>query len=639
MVFVIIALLFCTSTVWAGGGQEEVEEKVPVSEAVGEYRESPMLTALVDAGELPPLEERLPPVPAVCELLGDVGVYGGPLYTFSTSNGPWEDFGDLQENGSSYVHDTMDGELIPDLMVAWEPADDLESVILTFRKGVKWSDGTPVTVDDFLFMINDIDLHPDVSEWGSLGPAKEAVAISDDTFRVDFLRPFPRILSQLAAKACWGGIQPKHYLSKWHITYNEDADEVAKEEGFSTWFDAFHNHFWWAPATDLDRPVIQPWVLTENSSVQKRLVRNPYYYKVDPAGQQLPYIDEIISPIVDPETYTLKIISGEADVAFMHTKFENYTLYKESEESGGYTVTEVPGTQASEVSIVFNYNTPDPLINQLTKNIKFKAGLSHAINRDEVNRVVHKGMGVPRQATVLPSASYYKPEWAEAYAEYDVALANRYLDESGLTKKNADGFRLRPDNGQVLEWVVEFGGSGGAGVVQTMELVKEYWETVGIKTILKAMEPALFSERQHTGLIISKVRATTVDNHFNLGHWANPWAQWVGANRQVEQGIRKLEDFTDGKLPGVEPPQWAKDYEALFYTRENAPVDSPVFKESLTKAMEMQAENLFMIGTVGMVPLLIVKKNYIYNMPTRIKPRLAWLGGMSEYNEQVYIKK
>jgi peptide/nickel transport system substrate-binding protein len=470
--------------------------------------------------------------------------------------------------------------------------------------------------------------NPDVSTFGygilNRGRPFKAEAISDDTFRVGLSKPVYGIVKGLSTMGPTRGIHPYHYLKKWHIDHNPEAEKVAKEEGFSTWYDALYNHFWWRPTTDLDRPTLEAWVLAENSSVQKKLVRNPYYYKVDPAGQQLPYIDEIISPIVSTEIYNLKIISGETDFALMHTSFENFTLYKENEESGDYVVHTVPGRTASQVSIVFNYHTPDPLLNQLTQDIKFKAGLSHAINRDEINRVVYKGMGVPRQATVSPSESYYKPGWAEAYAKYDVTLANRYLDEAGLTKKNADGFRLRPDNGEVLEWIVEFGGGGGGAMatdtVMVMELVKEYWEAVGVKTLTKSMERALFNEREHSGLIVSKVRSTMVDNHFNVGHWGTLWNQWIGADRQVRLGQKKLEDFKDSKLPGVEPPQWVKDYEGLFYSREHAEPNSPEWEAALSKAMDMQAQNLFLIGSVGLVPSVVIGKDYIHNLPTSIPP-------------------
>ncbi len=100
-----------------------------------------------------------------------------------------------------------------------------------------------------------------------------------------------------------------------------------------------------------------------------------------------------------------------------------------------------------------------------------------------------------------------------------------------------------------------------------------------------------------------------------------------------------MEDYEGGVLPGIEPPQWAKDYEALFYGRANVAPDSPEFAAFMQEAMDMQAENLFLIGTVGITPEIVIAKPYIYNLPTSLHPAVGWLGAASEYNEQVFIRK
>ena len=112
------------------------------------------------------------------------------------------------------------------------------------------------------------------------------------------------------------------------------------------------------PAADLEKPSLQPWIFTEFTSTYRDYERNPYYYAVDAAGNQLPYIDRIVSTIVDPEVYQLKIMSGEADMAIMNTSFENYPLYKESEEQGGYQVTLVAGRNGSEVPLLPESESP-----------------------------------------------------------------------------------------------------------------------------------------------------------------------------------------------------------------------------------------------------------------------------------------
>ncbi|GAG13614.1 unnamed protein product, partial [marine sediment metagenome] len=149
------------------------------------------------------------------------------------------------------------------------------------------------------------------------------------------------------------------------------------------------------------RPTVAAWILTESSTTIKTYVRNPYFFMVDTAGNQLPYIDEVVSPIVSSEVYQMKIISGEADIAYTETEFANYPLYKENEASGGYRVVPIPGVLASQAHLAFNLNEPDLVLRKLYQDKRFRQGLSIAINREEINDVVYYGLGVPRYGTVL----------------------------------------------------------------------------------------------------------------------------------------------------------------------------------------------------------------------------------------------
>ena len=192
------------------------------------------------------------------------------------------------------------------------------------------------------------------------------------------------------------GLDLPVYLQKWHIDYNSDAEKIAKEEGFETWQEAFNNHFWWIPVKDLSKPTMQPWVLTKSTTAIKVHERNPYYWKVDTEGQQLPYIDQIVTGIVDIETYHTKIISGEADMAFAKTQFVNFTLYKENEEAGGYTVHSLPGVRV-DVGYIVNLTNLDPIKGPILGDVRFRQALSLATDADEVNKVIFSGLGTPRQ--------------------------------------------------------------------------------------------------------------------------------------------------------------------------------------------------------------------------------------------------
>ena len=286
--------------------------------------------------------------------------------------------------------------------------------------------------------------------------------------------PYPVLEVQLGAwpGSQWASFHPKHYLKKWHINHNPDANKVAKEEGFDDWTRAFHYHFWWSPKKDIEQPTMMPWRFTSFTTSVRTYERNPYYFQVDAEGNQLPYIDTIVSTLVDRETYQLKAISGEADIAFRRTSVDNWSLYKQNESAGGYVVYGAPGVLSADVGLALNQNHEDPDLRKLFQDIRFRRALSVAIDRDDLNKSVYLGLGTPLQATMLPSTTFYKEEWGQAHAEFDPDEANRLLDEVGLSERDRDGFRIGPDGDALLitvEWSATLSVPPAA-----FELIKEY---------------------------------------------------------------------------------------------------------------------------------------------------------------------
>ncbi|MDE0229494.1 MAG: ABC transporter substrate-binding protein, partial [Spirochaetaceae bacterium] len=234
-----------------------------------------------------------------------------------------------------------------------------------------------------------------------------------------------------------------------------------------------------------------PWNYESRDTTVKRFVRNPYYFRVDEEGNQLPYVDRVvISVVADKEVYTARILSGESDVAFMSVAFENFTLFKENEAAGGYRVSALPGFNASDGGVAFNVNNGDPVKKELYQDVRFRQAMSIAIDREDINEVLYAGQGVPRQFTIGPSVSWFNPEWEQAWAQYDPDLANTMLDELGLTQRSSDGTRLM-SNGEPLEIVmyVEAGRGDQPTAIGTVELLIDQWADVGVKLILKPVYP------------------------------------------------------------------------------------------------------------------------------------------------------
>ena len=628
----------------AGATEEASDSGTKMAVPAGKYKEAPMLAALVAAGELPPVDERLPLEPYVAPAVEEVGTYGGTLNVVSIDKNPWNDVTESPENaGARFLEMTEDGSVVPDLARDYELAADGKSFTVYMREGAKWSDGHPLTADDVIFAFEDMHWNDQVETWNLFPGVSRVVKLDDYTVRFEMDEPYfamELIMVQWPGGE-WVAFHPKHYLEKWHINHNEDADKVAAEEGFDTWSEAFRYHFWWAPLNDLDKPTVMPWRITDLTNTVKAFERNPWFYQVDEAGQQLPYIDRVVSTIVDAELYHLKIIAGEADIASMFTEFKNWTLYKQNEEAGDYAVYPAEGITASQTAFEINQNHEDPGLRQVLNDIRFRQALSIALNRDEINKVIYHGLGVSFQATAMPTASFYKEEWGRAFNQYDPDEANRLLDEVGLTERDSRGFRLRPD-GEPMFLAVE----ATSRVLLELELVKEYWEDVGLEVGIKEVPTGLFSERgqalDHI-ITVHPFETTTEVASYNWsragpGRWCPAWNQWLNANEDIRKGTKSLADYADGMLPGEEPPQHVKELYEWGISKPRTRFLSPEYTELSQKIYDLWAEKLYIIGTVGMVPQPVIAKKNLGNVVKQYPLSAEWAGGLHNEVQQLFWK-
>ena len=182
-----------------------------------------------------------------------------------------------------------------------------------------------------------------------------------------------------------------------------------------------------------------------------RAERNPYYWKVDTEGNQLPYIDDVVYDVGnDVEVLVLKAMNGEIDYQDRHiATFNNKAVFFDNMEQGGYTLTNQVNANNNVMEVSLNLTHPDPVKNEIFNNKDFRIGLSHAINRQEIIDLVFVGQGEPWQAAPLPESPYYNERLATQYLEYDVDLANEYLDKAGYTERDDEGFRLGPDGNRI----------------------------------------------------------------------------------------------------------------------------------------------------------------------------------------------
>lgn len=623
----ILVLVLCISvgglTPW-GFTQDEMPtiKSYPVlqdyEEATGkriaEFNEAPMLAELVGEGKLPPVEERLPEEPRVIEPLEEIGQYGGVanLVDFIKPL-DWVIKNWIEERLFKTLPDLQ--TIVPNVAKGYEYSEDYKKCTMFLREGMKWSDGYPFTADDFVFYYEDVllneDLTPAIPEWAKPGGEVFKVRKVDD-YKVEFSfsAPYPMFIYHLTRRGQNEVYSPKHYLQQFHIKYNPQADEIAKEKGFLSWYDAFAEMSEVLSISGIGTPTVAPWIITQAATEYAILERNPHYWKIDTEGNQLPYIDKIkVLAAGDRELWNLKAVSGEMDFGLIRASLKDYTLLKENEGKGNYTVNLWKQTWGNAVVFKLNHTHKDLVMREIINDVRFKRALSLAINRGEINQLLFLGLGVPRQATVLPESRYFEEEFATAYAQYDPQRANQLLDEMGLKWDEEHQWRLRPD-GESLGLAAEFG-PGEAPEGDAWELVKNYWEKIGIKVALKPVTAELLSTRRNANEL--EVTSGHLDRCTDILFTIDP--RWfVPISPQSTYGPLWYTWYSTGGKSGEEPPAEIKKLYEWFETMRTT-IDEDERTMAGKEILRSQAENLWIIGTVGLIPQPCLVSNKLHNVP------------------------
>jgi peptide/nickel transport system substrate-binding protein len=465
----------------------------PVEEPAA--KEAPDLIAKVKAGDLPALAERLPDNPVVVQVVDRIGTYGGQFQA-----GTIEKNGNFWTRNGAYEQLTRwtpkwDG-LIANIAESFEVNDDATEYTFKLRKGIKYSDGAPFSADDIMFWFNDFQMN---EELNPSEPKRPFTYEKIDDFTVKrvyeqphglFIKEFTRVNSD---RTCY---YPMEYMQQFHAAYNKDIDAAVKESGQASWMDLFN--FMNLQHQNSDVPVLFPWVMQSSiGEATTRIIseRNPYYFKVDPEGNQLPYIDRMaIGLVAETEALVLQALNGEIDVQERHiTEPKNKSVYFDNMEKGKYHLIDLTPTTVNAFIIQLNMNCDDPVKREIFENKDFRIGLSYAIDRNELNDVVYVSQGAPHQAAPRPESRFYHERLATQYTEFDLDKANEHLDKTGWTERDADGFRIGPD-GKRISFIMELD-QGRTTYIDTMELVKPIWEKVGVEVNVKTMERSLWEER------------------------------------------------------------------------------------------------------------------------------------------------
>jgi peptide/nickel transport system substrate-binding protein len=607
-----------------------VEKEVPVLKEVivtatpSAYSESPSFNVAIAQGKLPPLDERLPQNPLILDVVEKIGEYGGVLRRGYTGMADKWNAAKMEEGMLMRWRQPEGGSisLVPYVCSGFEVNSDASEFTWYLRKGIKWSDGEPLTTEDVRWWYEDLiqeGVIPLDVIWKAGGEDMVIEIVDDYTFKTVFAAPNPITPTWLAStEGLTSGrgpnfCDPAHYMKQFHAKYaeKEELDKKVKDAGLADWKDFLGS---WAPATSMftnpDRPVIIAWQTKVPPPATRYLMeRNPYFWQVDPAGNQLPYIDQIAMDLFqNREAFVFKILNGEVDVQGRHVSSANFTLLKEGEEKGDYRVVVWVNPGGVGYSVNTGYGIEDdPVLHALLNDVNFRRALSVAIDREEIVELAYDGLMTPRQASPAPGTPEYDAEWEKSYAQYDPDLANQLLDELGLDKRGGDGFRLRSD-GETLTILLEIiEGIAMTGTVDQHELVKEYWEAVGVKIVMRTVSRELQEEHSSANLL--------------------PLSVWGGGGMPIGYGMHGpavnppgapyaawyLSDGEEGIKPSDDHPWW--EIPALW--------DQIMVEPDLEKSLELwlqirdiRKEQLWEIGVAGLGPAIYIVKNNVANFPS-----------------------
>lgn len=565
---------------------------LPTSAALA-FNQAPALQALVDAGTLPPVDERLPTAPLVIEPLNEVGTYGGDMRT-DLLGGTDRGYGWLNRilGYEPLVRFAPEGgNVLPNIAESWEASEDSTTFTFHLREGMKWSDGAPVTADDVLFWFEDMALNEELFPGGPGGhmqingePAK-LEKIDDLTVKFTFAAPYGLFIQQLANANNLPTIAPRHYGEQFHPKYNADGiAALVAEAGVTSWVELFNQKVGGPTGSNFaawlnpELPVLNAWTVTQpydGSSTQVIAARNAYYWKVDTAENQLPYIDQVVFPIVgEQEVLKLMVMNGQVDFVYRPQNFgiADKPILFESQESGGYRFIDLSADVSAAHAVHLNLTVLDPVKHELFNNKDFRIALSHAINRPELIEIIYVGQGEPYQVAPRPESAFYDEEFAHQYTEYDPDKANQMLDALGLTERDGNGIRLMGD-GNPLSIRVDVR-TDTTQQVDSLELMQGYWKDVGVDLQINVIDSALYRERQVANLheAMSNVGAGGLNELLNPrlyvpindnALYGVPWSYWyMGDERGIEppaETKRQLEVY-DSALATADVEQQA----ALF---------------------------------------------------------------------------
>ncbi len=472
---------------------------------IAPQNQAPLLQDLVDAGKLPPLNDRLPDEPVVMSGVDGIGQYGGTWLRIA--NAP-SDVSVItwRMSGATFMRWSPLGYPIePHIAKSVEPSDDNRIWTVSLRRGMRWSDGVPFTADDVMYWWNDEVLNPEMKAvpppWMlSGGIAGRVEKVDDYTVRFIFPEPYALFREAMVTNSAPCDT-PAHYLRQFHPDPKiGDADAIAREKAGYKMPSARSLYGFMKAWNNPEHPRLWPWVYrTFKGNPPQVFVRNPYYYVLDPQGNQLPYIDRVQFDVQDGKLLALTAANGGVSMQSRHIRFSDYTELMSRRDIAGTRILHwypaIRGTWVINPNLNRRVDPADPAKGkkaELLSDKRFRQAMSLAINRRQIIRSEQVGIGEPSQVEPGPESPFHSQKLGQSFVDYDPTRAEKILDEIGLTQRDSEGYRTFRD-GSRMTFYLDFTQFTGVGPAQ---FIVDDWSNVDVRTVTRERaRPLFYSEK------------------------------------------------------------------------------------------------------------------------------------------------
>ena len=424
--------------------------------ALPEYHEPDWVTKnFVATGKLPPVKDRLPKEPMVyktANMKDGIGVYGDVMrhviggrpegwnYSAGQSQG-WGgiDIGMsecLTRTGPLFQVKAEELEPLPNLAKSWDWSADGKELTMHLIEGAKWSDGVPFNADDVMFYWDDNVVDPNVVPLNgaspeSFGAGTTLAKIDDNTVKFTFTSAFPKsVLYNLAYGLFCPG--PSHILKPQHPKYSKNT------------YDQYKNAF---PPEYMNIPVMGAWVPVEYRADDIVVLRrNPYYWKVDEAGNQLPYLNEMQYRLSTWADRDVQAVAGTGDFSNLEQAESYVEALKRSADPAAPARLEF-GPRIIGYTLYPNYSgngwgEPDErgqAVRELNRNLDFRKAITSALDRQRLGESLVKGPFTAIYPGGLYAGTSFYDKDSTVYYPYNVEAAKAELAAAGLTDTDGDG--------------------------------------------------------------------------------------------------------------------------------------------------------------------------------------------------------